>query len=375
VKLPVARPDPRTQAVTRPYTAKAPLAPPVPAQPPRRIELTTVPLHPPVKVPPLQDEEVGNTTIPGDTGLVAFLGEGSEVSEHTVVAKLPFLDALATVPPAPAPSTSTSSAELGEGELLNRVPLFAELSPAAFTSLLEAASMIRLSKGEVAVEQGTGGDSIYAILTGRVRVFRNEPSGKRRELAILEPGAVFGELAWVTGSSRSAWVVAEVDDTTVLEMTRQLLVKLGPGNPSIARGLATIARRRILSNMMAIEPLFAGLKRNERVDLLEQFEAVDLGRGEVALGEGSELDGLFVVTAGEIEVSSDDGVEMIGPGVLLGDHLALSGEQLFSAVATKRSQVLHLSEASTQRLLAHSSVSGKKDALKRAAWERHRGLR
>jgi CRP-like cAMP-binding protein len=347
----------------------------VPTQPSNRLDLVTVPLHPPVKVPPLDDDdgEVGNTTIPGDTGLVAFLGEGSEASEHTVVAKLPFLDALATVPP--LPSTSASSVELGEGELLNRVPLFAELSPAAFTSLLEAASMIRLSKGEVAIEQGTSGDSIYAILTGRVRVFRNEPSGKRRELAILEPGAVFGELAWVTGSARSAWVVAEVDDTTMLEMTRALLVKLGPGNPSIARGLATIARRRILSNMMALEPLFAGLKRNERVDLLEQFEAVDLGRGEIALGEGSDLDGLFVVTAGEIEVSSDDGVVMIGPGVLLGDHFALSGDHLFNALATKRSQVLHLPLASTQRLLAHASVMGKHDALKRAAWERHRGLR
>jgi len=58
--------------------------------------------------------------------------------------------------------------------------------------------------------QGEAGDSLYFILKGRARIEFTPPSStKQITIAVICPGMVFGEMAVIDGSPRSASIVAE----------------------------------------------------------------------------------------------------------------------------------------------------------------------
>ena len=53
-------------------------------------------------------------------------------------------------------------------------------------------------------EHGQLGDKLYVILEGRIRISRNVPGMGEEALAVLGPGAVFGEMALIDAAPRSA---------------------------------------------------------------------------------------------------------------------------------------------------------------------------
>ena len=59
--------------------------------------------------------------------------------------------------------------------------------------------------GETIVRQGAAGDSMFVVLSGRVRV-SIEPSGQ--EVAVIPAGGFFGEMSMLTGDARTATVKA-----------------------------------------------------------------------------------------------------------------------------------------------------------------------
>ena len=79
-------------------------------------------------------------------------------------------------------------------------------------------------RGTVIFRQGDRGDSMFVIERGRVRiVFSCE--GHAAEVAVLEPGAFFGELSLLGGAARTA--SAEViDDADLLVIRRDTFVMM-----------------------------------------------------------------------------------------------------------------------------------------------------
>ena len=69
--------------------------------------------------------------------------------------------------------------------------------------------------GETVVRQGAAGDSMFVVLSGRVRV-SIDPSGQ--EVAVIPAGGFFGEMSMLTGEARTATVKA-IDDVMVLEIS------------------------------------------------------------------------------------------------------------------------------------------------------------
>ncbi|MEM1034217.1 MAG: cyclic nucleotide-binding domain-containing protein [Myxococcota bacterium] len=89
-------------------------------------------------------------------------------------------------------------------ELLSKVPLFSGLTPDALQLVASVANEETHPTGKVIFEHGDVGDSLYIILTGRVRISRNVPGMGEEALAVLNPGAVFGEMALLDDTPRSA---------------------------------------------------------------------------------------------------------------------------------------------------------------------------
>ena len=89
-------------------------------------------------------------------------------------------------------------------EQLSQVQLFAGLKPQALELIAKVSSEETHAAGTKIFQHGDAGDKLYLILEGRVRISRDVPGMGEEALAVLGPGQVFGEMALLDESPRSA---------------------------------------------------------------------------------------------------------------------------------------------------------------------------
>lgn len=237
----------------------------------------------------------------------------------------------------------TEEAGPGTWDALPSIPLFSDLPRDAFIQLFERCPLRRFGPGERILAQGTHGDAFYVICEGSVRVFREE-DGRRQDLATLELGAFFGEMALLSGAPRAASVESVSDDTQVLEISAAVLATLSRSHPPVAKALKKFCRERLLANVMNSSALFRPFNRKDRRNLVERFRARDVERGDVIIREGDATDGLYVVLSGEVEVhKSGQRLTILKEGDLFGEISLLQKTPATATVeATRHTTLLRL---------------------------------
>ena len=89
-------------------------------------------------------------------------------------------------------------------EQLSKIDLFAGLKPQAFELIAKVATEESHALGTKIFQHGDAGDKLYVIVEGKVRISRDVPGMGEEALAVLGPGQVFGEMALLDESPRSA---------------------------------------------------------------------------------------------------------------------------------------------------------------------------
>lgn len=102
-------------------------------------------------------------------------------------------------------------------EQLSKVTIFQGLTPEALEIISRVANEESHGLGTKIFEHGDPGDKLYILLEGKVRISREVPGMGEEALAVLGPGAVFGEMALLDSAPRSA-------DARVHERCRLLTV-------------------------------------------------------------------------------------------------------------------------------------------------------
>ncbi|WP_438021322.1 cyclic nucleotide-binding domain-containing protein [Sorangium sp. So ce315] len=102
-------------------------------------------------------------------------------------------------------------------EQLSKVPLFKGLTTSALELISRVASEETHALGTKIFQHGDPGDKLYILLEGKVRISREIAGIGEEALAVLGPGAVFGEMALLDEAPRSA-------DARVHERCRLLTV-------------------------------------------------------------------------------------------------------------------------------------------------------
>jgi CRP-like cAMP-binding protein len=100
-------------------------------------------------------------------------------------------------------------------------------------------------QGAIVVQQGEPGQRAYILLDGRAEVVVETPEGQV-VLATLGPGAVFGEMALLTGRPRSATVRA-LWETRVQPLDRQAFLQRLHADPAFAQHILEQMCARIQS--------------------------------------------------------------------------------------------------------------------------------
>jgi CRP-like cAMP-binding protein len=242
---------------------------------------------------------------------------------------------------------------------LPKIPLFSDLSADAFIELFDRCPLRRFGMGERILEQGSVGDSFFVICAGAVRILRLDESGEQQELAVLQEGAFFGEMALLSGAPRTASVVSHAEETQLLEISATVLAQLSHRYPQVAAALKKFCRQRLLANVMNSSPLFKPFGRKDRKELVERFRARDVKKNDLIIKEGVPTDGLYVVLSGEVEVrKGKTHLATLREGEVFGEISLLQRSPATASVsAAKRTSLLRLPrEAFDQVILTHPQV-------------------
>lgn len=96
---------------------------------------------------------------------------------------------------------------------LRACALFQTLSLDQLGRVAAIAERRELPGGTTIFTEGAVGDEMFVVISGRVRISRRLAGVGEEALAILEPGAYFGEMAMIDDSPRSADALAHTSCT------------------------------------------------------------------------------------------------------------------------------------------------------------------
>jgi CRP-like cAMP-binding protein len=217
------------------------------------------------------------------------------------------------------------------------VAIFSTLAREPFVKLFERLKLRRHKQGDVIIREGTQGDAIYFLARGEVCVTRSvEKAGERLEvrLARLGPGSLFGEMALVSADPRGASVICETP-CDLLELKKAQIELLAAELPALSVAMARFTQERLISNLLATNPLFTPFDEESRKQLLGRFTGHEVPGGTIFLEQETTGPGLYVILQGRAEVLKFDAgayvkVADLGPGDVVGE-ISLLHEQPISA--------------------------------------------
>jgi CRP-like cAMP-binding protein len=126
---------------------------------------------------------------------------------------------------------------------LRGLKLLAGLSSGQLEDISRKLKPVRFRQGEVILREGTSGDEMFFIESGRVRVIRGDGS-QRLVLAELGAGDLFGEMALLTGNTRSASVVAQ-SEVDLWALSQADFDDLVTAYPNLALALGRLLSERL----------------------------------------------------------------------------------------------------------------------------------
>jgi CRP-like cAMP-binding protein len=102
-----------------------------------------------------------------------------------------------------------------ERRLLDATELFAALPPDVLEELRGRTKVQRLAKGDLLFSQGDSSQELFVVAEGRVAIATRSSDGRESMVAVLEAGALFGELGLFDDEPRSADARALTDSEVV----------------------------------------------------------------------------------------------------------------------------------------------------------------
>src|SRR5215468_10054271 len=110
-------------------------------------------------------------------------------------------------------------------ECMLAMDIFCDLEQAAMAAFEQQTEMRTCRKGQILYSQEDCAEVLFLLKRGCVQLYCLTPSGKRLELATLQPGTFFGEMPLVGETLRHTFAEA-VEDSLICVMSRSDIVRL-----------------------------------------------------------------------------------------------------------------------------------------------------
>jgi CRP/FNR family transcriptional regulator, cyclic AMP receptor protein len=154
--------------------------------------------------------------------------------------------------------------------------LFNKLSPVEIDTLLKFSLVERYPAGREIYAKGSLGDSMMAVLRGRVKMSSVSAEGKEIVLNIMNAGEIFGEIALIDRGERSADAVA-MTECEILVLHRRDFIPILEKHADICILLLKILCQRLRQTSEQVEDvLFRHLESRIAKALLHLVESAGM---------------------------------------------------------------------------------------------------
>ncbi|UQX88162.1 Crp/Fnr family transcriptional regulator [Jatrophihabitans telluris] len=166
-------------------------------------------------------------------------------------------------------------------EVLRRAGLFQGVDPADVEALGNQFEIFDAPRGTTLFNEGEPGDSLYIVLSGKVKLGRKSSDGRENLVAVMGPADQFGELSLFDPGPRTATAVV-VTDARVGRLGKAALTQWVIDRPQIGLQLLRVVARRLRrTNTMLADLIFVdvpGRVAKQLLQLAQRFGSVDGGQ-------------------------------------------------------------------------------------------------
>src|SRR6201987_877334 len=129
-------------------------------------------------------------------------------------------------------------------QLLSKHFLISTIPEGALDDLVKFTTVAQFDPHRVIFSKGDAGDCLYGILSGRVRIYSNSAEGAEIMLNVMEEGELFGEIALLDGSTRTASAAA-MEQADLLRIHRAHFLPFVKANPDLILAMLTLLCQRL----------------------------------------------------------------------------------------------------------------------------------
>ncbi len=129
-------------------------------------------------------------------------------------------------------------------DVLARAGLFQGVAPEAAEALAGSLSYGDYSRGEAVFTEGEQGDTLFIVLTGKVKIGRRAADGRENMLSVMGPSDMFGELSLFDPGPRTATATV-ITEARLASLAHTSLRPWIKDRPEIAEQLLRVLARRL----------------------------------------------------------------------------------------------------------------------------------
>jgi CRP/FNR family transcriptional regulator, cyclic AMP receptor protein len=170
--------------------------------------------------------------------------------------------------------------DVAADDVLARAGLFQGVAPEAREALASALQYHDYTRGDSVFTEGEQGDTLFIVLTGKVKVGRRAADGRENMLSVMGPSDMFGELSLFDPGPRTATATV-LTDARLASLAHAALRPWINDRPEIAEQLLRVLARRLRRTNDALADLiFTDVPGRVAKALLELAERFGTQEGE-----------------------------------------------------------------------------------------------
>jgi CRP-like cAMP-binding protein len=257
---------------------------------------------------------------------------------------------------------------------IHEIPLFSKLSESHTKALCEVLRVIEVPVGRNIIVEGDIGSEFFTIVKGKVKVTKRLETGAKRDLATLEIGDSFGEVALIEDTYRTA---------TVKAITKTFLIKLEQADFNEFIKNSGINKEDItdmigISKLLMNIEMFSCLNSSQINSLISKLQSAQFDEGETIFHQGDPGDNFYIIDEGGVLIRrmEEDKISLektLTQGDYFGEIALIKRvDRTASAIATTQTQTLYLMKQDFYDVIKGNLLAGIK--LNELAGERLNSL-
>ncbi|MEM7028086.1 MAG: cyclic nucleotide-binding domain-containing protein [Chloroflexota bacterium] len=244
-------------------------------------------------------------------------------------------------------------------KFITHTDFYKALDSASVADLEQELQWVCLDQTETLFQQGTSGNGLYVVVSGRLGIVITQPDGTPTSPDALTRGSVVGEMGLFTGQTPIR-VLYAIEKTKLVKLPKVGFDRLVEKHPNILTKFSQYMTPRLRSVQLAsaFDRLFGPFSERALMYLEKELDWLHISNGDILVRQGDTDDSLYIVISGSLSVLLEESnkpdriLAEISRGESIGELSLLTGEVRSATVrAIRDTVVVRLTKASFDHLI------------------------